>query len=113
MNAPRRRLSLPSDRSWRLWRGDGVRILAFGLLLAMVLGAGVLAGRHWLAWREGQQPLSASQMHSIEALARGTQSPAVWALYRSEAAGGLTRAGAERVRDAAKAAAPPEGLLSN
>jgi hypothetical protein len=107
MNFPR--LSLPFDvTALRVRQWIGVAAI---LLIALALG--VMAARRALQWEHGRRPLDAAQTQSIEVLARGTQSPAVWALYQSESAGGLTRAGAERVRNAAKAASPPDGLLAN
>lgn len=93
-----------------VWRSGDARGW-WWLLAALVLLflAGVFAG--WFT-RPSRTPLAAAQAARVKALAEGTGSARVWRVYEAESRHGLTREGAEKVREAAKAMPPPYGLIS-
>jgi hypothetical protein len=94
----------------RLRRG---LLMILGLVSLLILMAVVVHGCHQLdAWQSDRSPLTTQEAAALRDLASNTQDPAVWTVYQSESAHGLTRAGARRVEDAARAATPAYGLIS-
>lgn len=63
-------------------------------------------------WR-GDRIVSQGELQALEVLARDSGSTQVWGVFEVERARGLSEAGAARVREAAKAAPLPYGLLSD
>lgn len=95
-----RRLPLPSERR---------RLLVWAGVVAVCVVCVAIGLR--VAWR--YRAATAGEVSEVEALARDTGSSSVWRVYEQEARGGLTVKGAEHVREAAKAAPIPYGLLSD
>ncbi|TAL63613.1 MAG: hypothetical protein EPN79_15770 [Burkholderiaceae bacterium] len=84
-------------------------VLAAAAVAIALLLAGMLL---WDRRADGAVPVSQEESRAIEEMARATESDAVWSVYLQESKHGLTKRGASRVIEAAKAAPPPFGLIS-
>lgn len=96
------------NRQFSRWVCNRYRGWVLVLVVLAIATITLVGVRH-----QGLQALSSTESAQIESLARGTGSIKVWHAYEAERRRGLTRAGAERVRDAAKGAPPPYGLIGS
>lgn len=81
-------------------------------LLAWLVAGLLATAVAWVIVSHPSPRLSPAETSKVAALATGTGSPRVLRIYERESRHGLTRKGAEKVREAAKSTPPPYGLIS-